>query len=113
MALARRGTRHITVEGAAYRWVVAPNDGYMALVAESADGPGQRLEAHFRYHDLYEPAEAGSSRLVGQRRSIGPGVVRALIQAALARGWEPSRRNPAPFRVYDADLLVPLDDPEG
>jgi hypothetical protein len=113
MTLARKGTRRITVEGTAYRWVVAPNDGYMVLVAESADGPGQRLEAYFRYHDLCEPAEAGAFRVVGQRRSIRPGVVRAIVQAALGRGWQPTKRGLPSFRVYDADRLVPLDDSDG
>jgi hypothetical protein len=35
MALARKGTRRITVEGATYRWVVAPNDGYIVLVNDA------------------------------------------------------------------------------
>jgi hypothetical protein len=110
MALARKGSRSITVEGAAYRWVVAPNDGYMLLVAEPANGLGQRLEAYFGYHDIYEPAEAEASRVVGQRRSIRPGVVRAVVQAALGRGWQPSKRGLPAFQLHDADRLVPLGD---
>ena len=52
MALAKRGTRRITVDNRAYRWVVAPDDGYMVLVVEDANTPGQRLEAFFGYQDV-------------------------------------------------------------
>lgn len=51
MALAKKGSRRITVDGVLYRWVLSPDDGYMVLVTESADASGQRLEAFFRYHD--------------------------------------------------------------
>ena len=36
MGLAKRGTRKITVSGAAFRWKISPDDGYMVLVVESA-----------------------------------------------------------------------------
>ena len=112
MGLAKRGTRRIAVDGAAYRWVVSPDDGYMVLVAELADSPGQRLEAFFRYHDVCEPAGAGAVRIVGQRRSVRPGVVREVLVAALARGWQPARPGLPPFRVQDADELVPVGEPD-
>jgi hypothetical protein len=57
----------------------------MVLVAEAADAAGQRLEAFFSYHDVYAPAEQGGRRVVGQRRSVSPGVVRQVILAALSR----------------------------
>jgi hypothetical protein len=110
MALASKGTRRITVDGVNYRWVVAPDDGYMVLVVERADDPGQRLEAYFKYHDLLEPAEANSSRIVGQLRSISPDVVRVVLLAAMGRGWQASRKGLPPFRV-DAECLVPIDPP--
>ena len=108
MGLAKRGTRRITVGGVAYRWVAAPDDGSIKLVAELADADGQRLEASFRYHDVCEPSGAGSLRVVGQRRSIRPGVVRAAIEAALSRGWQPGRAGRAAFRLPDADDLFPV-----
>lgn len=108
MGLAKRGTRRITVGGSAYRWVVSPDDGYMVLVAELADEPGQRLEASFNYHDIHELAGPGASRIAGQRRSVSPGVVSVVIEVALRRGWQPSRRGLKAFRVHDADQLVPV-----
>jgi hypothetical protein len=110
MALASKGTRRITVEGVGYRWVVAPDDGYMVLVAERADDPGQRLEAYFKYHDILEPAGSASSRIVGQLRSISPGVARSVILAALSRGWQASRKGLPPFRV-DGEGMTPIDSP--
>jgi hypothetical protein len=108
MGLAKGGSRQITVGGRAYRWVVSPDDGYMVLVAELAAAPGQRLEAFFRYSDVHEPDGTGGLRVVGQRRSVSPGVVRAVIEAALGGGWQPGRRGLAPFRVPDADRLAPV-----
>lgn len=106
MGLAKRGTRRIVVDGVAYRWVVSPDDGYMVLVAELAEAPGQRLEAFFAYQDVYESQDGGVDRVVGQRRVIRPGVVRAVIQAALGRGWKPSQRGLTAFRIHDADQVV-------
>lgn len=110
MALAKKGSRRITVDGVLYRWALSPDDGCMVLVAELAEGSGQRLEAFFQYHDLYEPAEAGALRIVGQRRSVSPGVVRKVILAALAGGWQPAQRGLRSFRMQDADQVVPLDE---
>ncbi|MBX9622501.1 MAG: hypothetical protein K2X82_01670 [Gemmataceae bacterium] len=110
MGMPKQGSRRITVDGEAYRWIVGPNDGYMVLVAERAVDPGQRLEAYFNYHDRYEAAGAGVYRIVGQRRSIRPGVVRTVILHALARGWRPSAPGCEPFRVHDADGLVPVEE---
>ena len=57
-----------------------------------------------------EPAEAGALHIVGQRRSISPGVVRKIILAALARGWQPAKHGLRSFRIQDADQIVPLDE---
>lgn len=112
MALPQKGSRRIVVEGVAYRWVATPNDGYISLVVERADDPGQRLGASFKYHDILQSAGAGAARVVGQRRSVSPGAVRAVILAALGRGWQPSRRGLSPFCVPDAEQLVPVGGPD-
>jgi hypothetical protein len=115
MGLAKRGTRRIVVDGVNYRWVVSPDDGYMVLVVELADDPGQRLEAFFAYHDrpgVVQRSSGGVFRIVCQQRSIRPGVVRAVIQAALGRGWQPSQCGLPPFRFHDADQVVPVSQQE-
>lgn len=108
MGLAKRGSRCLVIDGVAYRWVVSPDDGYMVLVAELAEEPGQRLEAYFSYHDVYEQQGAGVSRIVGQRRIIRPGIVKATIQAALGRGWKPSQGGLPALRIHDTEQIVPL-----
>lgn len=114
MAMPKKNSRRIIVGGQVYRWIVSPNDGFMTLAAELAENPGQRVEAFFNYHDLYEPHESlgpGALRIVGQRRSITPAVARTVIEAAVARGWQPSERGRDAFRIPNAELLVPLDEP--
>ena len=101
MALAKRGSRRITVEGVVYRWAVSPDDGFMVLVVERAEAPGQRLEAFFGYGDIREPDRAGTTRTVGQGCVIGPGVVRLVVLSALANGWRPDTPIARAFRIRD------------
>jgi len=95
MALAKRSSRTITVDGSEYRWAVSPDSGYMWLVVELAAQPGQRIQASFDYHDVVQ----ADGLITGQRRSVSPGVVRAVILHALANGWHPERHGLKPFRV--------------
>jgi len=113
MGLSKKGTRRISVKGVPYRWVVSPNNGYMVLVAERTEDPGQRLEVFFKYYDLKVPAEPGAYRIVRQRRSISSGVVRVVILAALQLGWQPSVHLNKAFRIQDGDSLVPLSEQTG
>ena len=99
MALPKKGTRRIAIEGEHYRWIVSPNDGFITLVVELAESPGQCLTAFFNYLDLYEPAGPGRLKIVGQRCSIRPGVVRAVIEAALESGWRPKATGKRPYRL--------------
>lgn len=78
MALAKKGTRLMTVEGACYRWVVAPNDEPgLGIVVEAADSPGQRMVTW-----------------VDHGTTISPWLVREAILHALAHGWQPRARGP-------------------
>jgi hypothetical protein len=88
MALAKKGSRLISIDGVTYRWVVSPDSGYMVLVVETNDEPGQRLEAVFNYH--YQQVELDSRFIQG--RAISPGIVWQVIVTALERGWQPSTR---------------------
>ena len=108
MGLAMKGTRRITIGGCAYRWLVSPDDGYLIVVVELADEPGQRLEAFFHYHDSLVLADQGVPQIAGQRRTIRPGVVRTVIEMAIGHGWRPYQKGLPAFRVHDADELVPV-----
>lgn len=73
MALARRGTRVIVVDGERLRWVVAPDDEPgLAIVVERAEGQGQRMVTWVEHGTIITP------RLVAQ-----------IIRDALEYGWTP------------------------
>lgn len=95
MALARKSSSLINVNGVIYRWAVSPDSGYMWLIVEQANDPGQRIQAEF----LYE--------FKGHRREITPGVVRVVILHALTNGWRPNKKDRTHFRV-DGEAVAPL-----
>ena len=103
MSLAKRTSRTLSINGVRYRWAVSPDSGYLWLVVEHAHRPGQRIEAKFVYHDVVQPDGAFSE----QRRSVSPGVVRAVVEHALANGWQPEQGGLKPLRV-DGEAIQPL-----
>ena len=99
MGLARKGSRTIRVEGVAYRWVVSPDDGYMRIVVELRDGPGQRLSVQIGY---------GLEPSAGAGRRITPALVRHVILAAPSRGWTPHENGTELTLRFAGGVLVPL-----
>ncbi|HZH77795.1 MAG TPA: hypothetical protein VEY88_17345 [Archangium sp.] len=89
MALAKKGTRLMTVEGARYRWVVAPNDeSGLGIVVEAEDSPGQRMVTW-----------------VDHGTTLSPWLVREAILHALAQGWQPRARGPERVFRFDASSI--------
>ena len=89
---------------------MSPDSGYMWLVVELAETPGQRIQASFGYLD----AVSADGRMTKQGRSMSPSVVRVVVLHALANGWRPERRGLTPFRVNgDAVLARGADAPRG
>src|SRR5258707_12617716 len=86
MALARKGTRTVVVDGALFRWVVAPDDEPgLAIVAEQASGHGQRMVTWVEHGTV-----------------IAPGLVAEVIRKALEHGWTPRERGKqVTFRIED------------
>ncbi|MEV6279269.1 hypothetical protein [Nocardia sp. NPDC051832] len=67
----------IDVDGVRYRWAVAAKlEPEMSIVAEIADGQGQRMVT-----------------VVGQETVVTPALVAQAIRAALKRGWTPRQRD--------------------
>ena len=75
MALAKKGSRTITVDETLYRWLVSAQDeGGLGLVVELAALPAQRMVTWFTHGDI-----------------ISPSVVEWAIKSALAQGWNPEK----------------------
>ena len=89
MGLAKKGTRLLTVEGARYRWVVAPADEPgLGIVVEDAKSPGQRMVTWVEHGQI-----------------LSPWVVREAILHALSQGWKPQARGPdLTFRLESSTL---------
>jgi hypothetical protein len=90
MALAKKKSRLIHVDGDDYRWAVSPDDGFMVLVVERAQGPGSRLLVYTGYDELLLPKPGGAGFLRSSQIEITPGFVRRWVDYALAHGWTPA-----------------------
>jgi hypothetical protein len=111
MTMPRRGTRTIVVDDVRYRWKPSPNDGYMSIVVESCDAPGQCLIAMLRYHDVQLADESRQKiKLAAPHRRLTPQIARGCILLGLARGWDPRASRPGVFNLGDVDTQFPLDD---
>ncbi|GAA2389811.1 hypothetical protein [Dactylosporangium salmoneum] len=89
MALRRKGSRTVVVDGRRYRWVITLRaEPVQGVVVELAEGPASRLVAY-----------------TNEFAVITPGMVALGIRAALSAGWEPDMRGPD-FRLAD-DLWGP------
>lgn len=100
MALAVKGSRLITVDGAVYRWRMRRNPTYgqqclsspLTFAVELADARGTVLVV--TVPDVSHPASlVADSSLI-----VRPALVAAVIRTALGRGWEPAASG-APFRL--------------
>lgn len=110
MGLSTKGSRSIFVGDVAYRWVVSAHNGFLRLIVERREDPGQRLIAWFHHHDSYVRDPAGQWHRVAQLRSISPTLVRATIILALERGWQPEKKGGV-FDLSDAEYRFPLPAP--
>ena len=99
MALAKKETRLIHVDGDDYRWVISPDDGYMVLVVEPARAPRGRLLVYTGYDDLIVPDLDAGGYTPFSGTAVTPGFVRSWIVYARAHGWEPAAPGPE-FRLH-------------
>jgi len=110
MGLPTKGSRSIIVGATVHRWVVSSHQGYLRLIVERRQDPGQRLVAWFHHHDSYVRDPAGQWHRVVQLRSISPALVRATIALALERGWLPDKKGGV-FDLWDAEYRFPIEPP--
>lgn len=115
MALARKRSRKITVDGVVFRWrvgrtgglqdldAVPPAEGWQPLgfVAELSEGGGAKLVVNLRDARL----SARWLWMIVPGDAVTPGVVAASIRSAIVAGWHPDRPGPA-FLVVAGELPV-------
>jgi hypothetical protein len=90
MGLRRKDSRRITVAGQTFRWLLTRREvgsermlfWPRCLYVERAEGAGQRLVVRFDYPVWHQVA--------GQVEYPTPELVRRMIEAALAAGWQPA-----------------------
>gem|GEM_PF-5431250 len=97
MTFPRRGTRTITVDGAAFRWraslVRGSDPTLVVLVAQTAKSPARStldLRLWKAHCDI-----------------LLPEIVAALIRSALAHGWDPEARGTYAIGPYAAMKMLP------
>jgi len=109
MTLPKKNTRTLTVDAANYRWLVSVHQGVLHLTVESADGPGQTLQAFFEPHDQFKRKHDGKWSFHRQGRSITPENVARIIRHGIANGWQPSSQGKKPIHIqtWDTDKVAP------
>jgi len=102
MALARRGSRRIVVDGLVFRWLVRRRPTYcqalgwspLTFVAELRDGSGALLV-------MALPGAHPGNWLGLPGTAVRPATVAAGIRQAMAAGWQPRRPGPAFALTFD------------
>jgi len=95
MALARKGTRTINVEGSTFRWTVSPDDEPgIAIVVEHWESPEQRMTTWVEHGNI-----------------ISPHLVRHVILHAMSNGWHPQDKGPEiVFRLFTTKAIRPASE---
>ena len=109
MTLPKKNSRTLTVDAARYRWLVSVHHGVLHLTVESADEPGQTLQAFFQPHDQFKRKNDGQWSFHRQGRTITPETVARIIRHGIANGWEPRSpgKKPIQFHAWDTDKVTP------
>jgi hypothetical protein len=100
MALARKNSRQIVVDGAVFRWTVSRRPSYgqglgespLSFAVELADDPAGRLLVSL-------PVARPDNWLDLPSGVVTPALVARCITAARDAGWDPRQRGPA-LRVH-------------
>lgn len=109
MALVKKGSRGITVDGARYRWTVRRKMTYdqgqgwvpFTFAVEHAEGTGSVLVVRL-------PCAHPRSWMGGRSMAVRPVLVALAVRTALTRGWMPLRPGSA-FRLELAERELPGD----
>ncbi|WP_347219248.1 hypothetical protein [Chryseobacterium sp.] len=84
MALPKKTSRNITINGSEYRWLASGNDDIINLIITLKENSGQKLFAHFDYVTATENGDIWME--------ITPEVVRKVIEYGILNGWKGDER---------------------
>ena len=91
--------RGITVEGTRYRWCFRSGAQDSSVTIQGVESSGQQAVARLR--DCPNPWLAAPA--LTRQILVTPKIVRRMIQQALARGWQPTRRAAPVTFDYEPD----------
>lgn len=98
MALPKKTSRSINVDGQSYRWMIRDNGDHYLLAIQHASGRGQKLTL-----SLY----AEGRRIDLPALEVTPGLVEKIIREGLKMGWQPERLgSPQSMRIRQGDALI-------
>ncbi|MFE6056755.1 hypothetical protein ACFQ6N_38970 [Kitasatospora sp. NPDC056446] len=99
MALAKKGSRRIVVDGVEYRWRLSSrhwccdyDPSTLGYAVEDAERPGTTLVVETGRPSVFEPGPTPAELVL-------PREVAAGIRAARSDGWTP-RRDGSPFKLH-------------
>ncbi|GLX10481.1 hypothetical protein Misp03_74070 [Microbispora sp. NBRC 16548] len=113
VAIPRKGSRLITVDGVAYRWRIRRKPTYdqgngwspLTFAVQPAEGPGRVLLVSL-------PFVRPDAWLGERTMAVRPALVAAVVRMALGRGWGPWQAGPAVgLDVTEDDLTEMLGGP--
>ncbi|WP_193318966.1 hypothetical protein [Nonomuraea phyllanthi] len=113
MAMPKKGTRLITVDGTAYRWRVSHRPGHtggddlhpLTFAVERAEEPAGVLVVSL-------PCARADNRHGRRTIVVRPLLVAGCVRRAVEHGWNPAREGPAfTFAISEEDLTEVLGEP--
>jgi hypothetical protein len=110
MARARKNSRHIIVEGVAFSWRAAGDDGCITLTIWPDILGGASICAHFGYHETWLPRGGGTYSSAGDQIVVTNRLVRRVILHAIEQfSYDPARKGKL-IRIPQVDQRIKIDD---
>ncbi len=108
MAMAKKGSRRITVDGTEYRWKVRGRPTYcqgsvwspLVFAVEHGERPGARLVVSL-------PCAHPSNWMLAPAGVVLPRTVASAIRSAVQAGWTPALPGPVRHMELDDSEIVP------
>ncbi len=105
--LNRKKSRPIVVDGKQYRWVVAPGNGFVVFVAESADKSGGKIEVYVE-SDIDQMWVEFPHIQNPKLKVVKPKDAESIIRQAIEAGWDPEvKGSPYQFEYTHDGSIVP------